>query len=194
MSKILDIITEEIESLYSANFPEFGERLHHLDEIAEELESLLEYGEATLPPYPFTFDNISDFEVNYNFDTEDGDEYVVIVKLIDRVKRIWDLQFGISGGVPTDVINKGKRDKVMSTLVKIVYDFVDRFKPNALRFEPSKNSEYEKQHGNVDNRRYNMYMAYIKKNMRQDYIVYSYGSYIIIERKVKIVDKNLVKI
>jgi hypothetical protein len=178
MSKIRQIINEEIESLYSANFPEFGERLHNLDE----------YGEANVPPYDFTFDNISDFEVNYNFDTEDGDEYIVIIKLIDRVKRIWDMQFGIAGGTPTDVVNKGKRDKVMSTLVRIVYAFVDKFKPNALRFEPSKNK------GDLDMRRYNMYMAYIKQNMRQDYFVYPYQQYIVIERKAKIVDKNIVTV
>jgi len=194
MSLVVNIITEEIESLYSANFPEFGERLHTLNEIEEELESLVEYGEASLPPYPFTFDNISYNEVNYNFDTEDGDEYVVMFNLADRVKRIWELQFGIAGGAPNDVVNRGRRDKVMSTMVKIVNDFIERLKPNYIKFEPSKNEEYEETRGKLDNRRFDMYMAYIKKNGRPDYIVYQYKPYIVIERKVKIVDKNLVTV
>ena len=194
MPKILNIITEELDSLYSANFPSFGERLHNLNEITDELESLLEYGDASLPPYPFKFENISYDEVNYHFDTEDGDEYVVMFNLSDRVKRIWELQFGISGGKPDDVLNKGRREKVMSTIVKIVIDFVDRLKPNYIKFEPSKNTDYEETHGKLDNRRYDMYMAYIKNNMRPDYIVFQYKPYIVIERKVKIVDKNIVTV
>lgn len=194
MSSIINIIEEELESLYSANFPEFGERLHTLNEIEEELESLIEYGEATLPPYPFTFDNISYNEVNYNFDTEDGDDYIVMFNLADRIKRIWELQFGVVGGKPSDVINKGRRDKVMSTIVKIVNDFINRFKPNYIKFEPSKNDEYEETHGKLDTRRFDMYMAYIKNNMRPDYIVFPHKPYIVIERKVKILDKNLVTV
>lgn len=178
MSRIVQIINEEIDNLHSANFPEFGERLHNLDE----------YGEANLPPYDFNVEDLGYDQVNYNFDTEDGDEYVVMFNQFDRIKRIWDLQFGVVDGTPTDVVNRGRRDRVMSTLVKIVNAFIDKYKPNAIRFKPSKSR------GEEDMRRYNMYMAYIKKNMRSDYFVYPYGEYIIIERKIKIVDKNAVTV
>lgn len=178
MSRIVQIINEEIDNLHSANFPKFGERLHNLDE----------YGEANLPPYDFNIEDLGYDQVNYNFDTEDGDEYVVMFNQFDRIKRIWDLQFGVVDGTPTDVVNRGRRGRVMSTLVKIVNAFIDKYKPNAIRFKPSKSK------GEEDMRRYNMYMAYIKKNMRSDYFVYPYGEYIIIERKIKIVDKNAVTV
>ena len=118
MSRIVQIINEEIDNLHSANFPEFGERLHNLDE----------YGEANLPPYDFNIEDLGYDQVNYNFDTEDGDEYVVMFNQFDRIKRIWDLQFGVVDGTPTDVVNRGRRDRVMSTLVKIVNAFIDKYK------------------------------------------------------------------
>lgn len=186
MSKIKQIISEEIESLYSANLPEFGERLLNIDDKYN--HNLDEYGEANLPAYNFNLEDMGYNQVNYNFDTEDGDEYVVIFNQFDRVKRLWDLQFGVTDGTPTDVLNRGRRDRVMSTLVKIVYAFVDKYKPNAIRFKPSKTK------GEEDMRRHTLYMAYIKKNMRPDYFVYPYGEYIIIERKAKIIDKNIVDV
>lgn len=155
--------------------------------INEELQNIFEYGEANLPAYNYNFENLSDFEVQYNFETEDGDDYIVIVKNVDRIKRIWDIQFGIAGETPQTVVNKGRIGNVMATIVKITNDFIDKSKPNILKFEPSKNSDN-------DMRRYNMYMAYIKQHMRLDYFVYEYKPYIIIERKVKIVDKNIVSI
>jgi hypothetical protein len=177
MLSINEIIKEEILNTV-ANYPEFGERLHNLDE----------YGEGTFPAYPFKFQNISFNEVEYDFDTEDGDEYIVIIKQIDRVQNIWDIQFGIAGGEPTDVLNKGRRDYVMSTIVKITNDFIDRFKPNALTFKP------EKSKGENDMRRFNMYMAYIRKNMRDDYMVFERKPHIIIQRKAPIINKNTVTV
>lgn len=181
MSKLINIINEEVEKIFEvddANLPEFGERLHNLDEI----------GEGNKESYPFNFEDISYDEVHYNFDTEDGDEYVVIFNLIDRTIRKWNLQFGVAGGIPTDVINKGRIASVMSTLIKIVNAFIDKYKPNAITFNPSKTK------GDTDMRRYNMYMQYIKHNMRPDYMVLEYKPYIVIERKVKISDKNIVKL
>ncbi|HPC09539.1 MAG TPA: hypothetical protein PLN85_00495 [archaeon] len=192
---IINIIREEIESIYSANFPEFGDRLHHLDldNITEELESIVEYGEATHEPYPFKFDNVSFNEVNYHFDTEE-DEYVVLINLVDRISRKWEVSFGVVGGTPTDILNKGRHFRVMSTITKIINDFIDKYKPNFILIKPSKNDEYEDLYNREDKRRFNMYMAYVKKNMRPDYFAYEYTPYIVIERKVKIKDDNIVTI
>jgi len=173
MLSIKEIINEEIMTTV-ANYPLFGDHLN-----------LNEYGEGTLPAYDFKFQNISFNEVQYDFDTED-DEYIVMIKLIDRIQRIWNMQFGVAGGAPTDVVNKGKRDRVMSTVLKIANNFLDKFKPNALTFEPSKSK------GEDDMRRYNMYMMFIKKNMRPDYFVFERKPLIVIERKVKIFDKNAI--
>ena len=82
----------------------------------------------------------------------------------------------------------------MSTITKIINDFIDKYKPNFILIKPSKNDEYEDLYNREDKRRFNMYMAYVKKNMRPDYFAYEYTPYIVIERKVKIKDDNIVTI
>ena len=173
---IKKIIQEEIMTTV-ANYPQFGDRLNSISEV----------GEGTAGAYPFRFDNVSYNEVNYHFDTEE-DEYVVIISNVDVHAGIWEMQFGTVGGTPQDVTNRGVMFKVMATILQITNDFIDKFKPNALKFKPSKDEERED-----DKRRFNFYMAYIKKNMRTEYMVYEYGDYIIIERKVKI-KSNIPKI
>lgn len=176
MPSIKDIINEEIMSTV-ANYPEFGDRLR----------SISETGEGSSTPYPFKFDNVSYNEVNYNFDTEE-DEYVVIINNVDVHLGIWEMQFGTVGGTPQDVTNRGKVFNVMATILQITNDFIDRYKPNVLRFKPEKDEERQD-----DKRRFNIYMQYIKKNMRPDYMVFEYGDYIVIERKIKI-KSNIPKI
>ena len=176
MLSIVEIINEEIMTSV-ANLPRFGDRLRSISEV----------GEGTAAAYPFKFDNVSYNEVNYNFDTEE-DEYVVIINNVDIHAGIWEMQFGTAGGTPQDVTNRGRMFQVMATILQITSDFIDRYKPNVLRFKPSKDEERED-----DKRRFNFYMAYIKKNMRPEYYVYEYGDYIVIERKVKI-KSNIPKI
>lgn len=176
MLSINEIIQEEIMNTV-ANYPEFGERLHNLDE----------YGEGSITPYPFKFQNISFGLVEYHFDTPE-DEYIVTIVMTSTAKRIWTMEFGVAGGTPEDVINKGHRDSVMSTMIAISNDFLNKYKPNALTFKP------EKTKGDNDMRRFNMYMIFIKKNMRNDYLVYERNPYIVIERKVPIFDKNAVTV
>jgi len=168
-SKVIDIINEEIMTTV-ANFPQFGNRLN----------SISETGDGSAGAYPFRFDNFSNNEIEYNFDTEE-DDYIVPITNIDPYSGIWELQFGVAGGVPEDVINKGRVFKVMGTILQITNDFINRFKPNRLQFKPVKDEERDD-----DKRRFKLYMQYIKKNMRNDYMVFEYGDYIVIERKVKI--------
>lgn len=170
MANIVDIINEEILNTV-ANYPEFGERLKSIDEV----------GEGTAGVYPFHYDNVAYNEINYNFDTEE-DEYIVVITNVDMHAGAWEMQFGTVGGTPQDVVNKGKMYKVMATILQITNDFIDKHKPNILRFKPEKDEERE----DDDMRRFNLYMAYIKKHMRPDYFVFEYGDYIIIERKIKI--------
>ena len=169
MSRIIDIIKEEIMTTV-ANYAGFGYRLN----------SISETGEGNAGAYPFRFDNIADDEVNYNFDTEE-DDYIVVVTNTDIYSGVWELQFGVAGGTPEDVINRGRVFKVMGTILQITQDFIERYKPNILRFKPVKDEERED-----DKRRFNLYMQYIKKNMRREYFVFEYGEYIVIERKIKI--------
>jgi len=165
MLNIIDIINEEIMTTV-ANYPRFGDRLN----------SISETGEGTADSYPFRYDNISDSQVEYHFNTV-GDSYIVEVKNIGMGE--WYMEFGVAGGTPQDVVNKGELFKVMSTVLKIVNDFLDRHEPNVLKFEPSKDEERED-----DNRRFNLYMQFIKKNMRRDYYVEPRGDWISIIRKI----------
>jgi len=180
MSDIKSIINEEIMTTV-ANYPQFGDRLRSISEV----------GDASVPAYPFKFENTSFNEVNYYFDTEE-DEYIVMVNNVDVHAGVWEMQFGTVGGTPDDVVDKGNMYQVLSTILEITNDFIDRFRPNILRFKPSKKKEEDKYNEktgrkkNVDpNQRFNLYMEFIKKNMRQDYSISKYGDYIVFERKIK---------
>lgn len=171
MLDIKKIVREEIEGLnhlYQANFPRFGDRLDSINELFER------------QPYPFTFDNVGFDEVNYHFDSPKN-EYVVIMNNTNPAEGIWYMQFGTVGGTPDEVTNENKVSEVLSTLAKIVNDFADRYKPNTMVIEPAK----DEARSNDDMRRYNIYMNFIKKNMRPDYYVQEYGDKILIQRKVK---------
>lgn len=176
MPDINKIIREEIMTTV-ANFPQFGDRLKSISEV----------GEGSSVGYPFKFEDTSFNEVNYHFDTEE-DEYVVQINNIDPQSRIWSMQFGTVEGTPKDVVNKGRMYNVMATMLQITNDFIDRFKPNGLKIEPTKDEDKEN-----DKQRLQLYMQYVKRNMRKDYLAYEYGDSIIIERKAKI-DSNIPKI
>ena len=97
----------------------------------------------------FQIQNVSFNEVNYHFDTEE-DEYVVLINLVDRISRKWEVSLGVVGGTPTDILNKGRHFRVMSTITKIINDFIDKYKPNFILIKPSKNDEYEEDVYNFD--------------------------------------------
>jgi hypothetical protein len=176
MPTIIDIINEEIMNTV-ANYPLFGDHLRSISEV----------GEGTTTAYPFKFENTSFDEVHYYFNTEKY-EYDVQINQTDPHANIWDMQFGAVGGSVKDITNEGKPFQIMSTLIQITNDFIEKFKPNVLRFKPEKDEERPD-----DNRRFNFYMAFIKKNMRPEYFVFKYGDYIVIERKTKI-KSNILKI
>ena len=172
MSRVTEIIKEEIMTSV-ANYPQFGDRLNSINEV----------GDASGKPYSFKFEDVSFNEVHYSFITEDQDDYIVYITNTDIQNGVWDMQFGVSGGGPEDVINKGRMYSVMSTILKITNDFIDKRKPNILKFEPAKKNDNERS----DNmQRFKLYMAYLKKNMRPEYFGFEYYPYIVIERKVKI--------
>lgn len=169
MSRINYIIVEEIMTTVP-NFAGFGDRLG----------SISETGEGNAGAYQYRFNNVSDNEIEYNFETEE-DDYIVLMNTTSVQHGMWEMQFGVAGGTPDDVINKGNIFKVMATILQITNDFINNFKPNTLRFKPVKDEERDN-----DKRRFKLYMQYIKKNMRNDYMVFEYGDYIVIERKNKI--------
>lgn len=173
MSKIERIIIEEIENLYSANFPEFGERLHNLDELEV----------TTKEPYAFKRSDLSYNYVEYEFDTESS-EYLATFDLEDRIKRIWSFQFGVADGTPESMTGEFKVANIMSTMTEIILDFIEKYKPNAIKIHPS------------DKRRFRLYTAAIKEVEKDNpnYYPRYFGEYIVIERKAKIFDKNAISL
>ena len=169
MSRITEIINEEIMTTV-ANYPQFGDRLH-----------LNETGEGSAKPYPYKFNDVSFSEVEYTFETEDQDEYIVEVINTDMINRIWDMQFNIKGEDHEYVADKGRMFSVMSTLLKISEEFIEKYKPNILKFRPS-----DKEGGEPDMRRFKLYLAYVERNIKPEYYAYEYYPFIVIERKVKI--------
>jgi hypothetical protein len=176
MLDIKKIINEEIMTTV-ANYPQFGERLRSIDEI----------GDASSQAYPYEYDNTSFNEVHYYFSTPEYD-YDVQINNTDPRAGTWDLQFSPVGQSVEMVTNEGKQFKIMSTVLQIINEFIDKHTPNRLSFKPVKDKTKDD-----DNRRFNFYMTYIKQHMRNDYIVYKYGDYIVIERKIKI-KSNIPKI
>ena len=139
-----------------------------------------EVGEGTAKPYGFSIvydQRGKKGNVAYrlvSFTTEDGDKYEVSMSAFwgdSRVAEKFDahltIDFGIKEGgfLDTDtVVSKGRLFKVMATIVKIARDFMDDldYKEkgiNTLRILPTKTE------GEFDDRRANLYMAYIKRQL-----------------------------
>jgi len=139
-----------------------------------------EVGEGTAKPYGFSIDddqrnsNKNGAYRRVSFTTEDGDKYEVSMSafwgdsyVAEKFDAHLTIDFGIKEGgfLDTDtVVSKGRLFKVMATIVKIARDFMDDldYKEkgiNMLRILPTKTE------GEFDDRRANLYMAYIKRQL-----------------------------
>ena len=128
-----------------------------------EYENIFEVGDASVPAYPFvrtdrsTTDN--PYFVAYEFVTDAGINYEVTFA---KVHGVISINFSANNSI-NDVVNKGEMYAVMSTITKIIIQYLRSFKKNAsvkfIKIEPSKNFE-------GDRRRTNLYLAYIKKQLR----------------------------
>ena len=139
-----------------------------------------EVGEGTAKPYGFSIvydQRGKKGNVAYrlvSFTTEDGDKYEVSMSAFWGDSRVAEkfgahltIDFGVKEGGFLDtntVVSKGRLFKVMATIVKIARDFMDDldYKEkgiNQLRILPTKTRSDE------DDRRANLYMAYIKRQL-----------------------------
>ena len=133
--------------------------------IKEEID-LFELGEINLPSYPFTLDN-----GNYYFDVDD-DKYEVLFKKFLNSDYGYDVTFKTINNLHSFDTNKNKQYKIMSTIITILKNFIEKNKPLAIGFSGSKTK------GSNDNRRINMYNAYVSKN------------FVNTEYELKIIDSN----
>jgi hypothetical protein len=134
---------------------------------------LNEIGEGT-KTYSWRFDDEdADGNYFYSFDTEKSTYTVGVANLEDGM---YDLSFNTTSpdGDPDVSLdtNEGVPLRVLSTVVDIAKDFIQRAKPESVIFRPIKTKEADKQD---DMRRYKLYGAYIRKNIPSDYNVIDFG-------------------
>jgi hypothetical protein len=127
---------------------------------------LLEIGEATAEPFKFVKSSSNEKQTSYSFKTDSNLEYVAEFDLIDYAAvqgNTYEFSFKTESGGYTDTTNKGEIARIMSTLVKILLDFINA---NKLKFhimiDPAKVDE-------KDNRRGKLYQLYVKKNLPSGY-------------------------
>jgi hypothetical protein len=143
--------------------------------------SLNEIGEGT-KPFSWKF-NGKDSAGNYfySFDTDNSTYDVAIADLEDGM---YELSFNtISKDGDPDVsldTNEGVPFRVLSTVVEIAKDFLQKVNPYIVIFRPIKTKETNKQN---DTRRYKLYGAYLKKNLPSNYELVDLGEMYKIERK-----------
>jgi hypothetical protein len=128
-------------------------------------ESLREIGEGT-QPFPWHFnDTDEDGNYFYSFKTPKNDYSVGIADLEDGM---YELSFNTVENASLDT-NEGVMLKVLSTVVEITKDFIQKAKPDIMYFRPIKTG------GPEDSRRGRIYAAYLKKNLPSDYNLMTTG-------------------
>jgi hypothetical protein len=108
-------------------------------------------------------------EYVYNFYNKNNERYVVNINRSTRQagnKNVyyWNISFKTRDDYKV-ITNIGDMYNIMATVLEIVRDFIRRENPDYMTFAPSKNNP-------DDYRRFNLYNAYIKKNLPFEYEAY----------------------
>lgn len=138
-----------------------------------DMSKLNEIGEGT-KTYSWKFDDEdADGNYFYSFDTDNSTYSVGVANLEDGM---YDLSFNTTSkdGDPDTSLdtNEGVPLRVLSTVVDIARDFIQRANPGTVIFRPIKTKEIDKQD---DMRRYKLYGAYIRKNLPSEYRLIDFG-------------------
>jgi hypothetical protein len=146
---------------------------------------LKEVGEATTTPYKWKKASTKEDVVYFTFTTDQGSIYKVALDnyvyedFYDNNKEYpaIEVSFGIKENgaySPSTVTNKGEMYRVMSTIVDIIKDYLNRNKMiKAIIYQPLKKE------GEKGFKRNDLYMAYIKKQIPGATFEDSYGSVIV---------------
>ena len=143
--------------------------------------TLKEIGEGT-KTYSWRFDDEdADGNCFYSFDTENSTYSVGVANLEDGM---YDLSFNTTSkdGDPDTGLdtNEGVPLRVLSTVVEVAKDFLKRKDPEIVIFRPIKTKEANK---GGDQRRFNLYGAYLRKNLPSNYNLMTVGdSYRILKK------------
>jgi len=124
--------------------------------IQSDEDKINEIGDMSSKSY--SFKNIT--ATKYSFFTDSGLEYIVEFEIDEPYARVdFYIKNSKSDNIWKEKINRGEIFRVMSTITNIVNKFLNESpKIDVLVIEPSKQDI-------DDNRRYNLYMAFIQKNI-----------------------------
>lgn len=136
-------------------------------------EDVNEIGDASASPYSYRsstngLGNDDTLDQRYLFTTDSGIKYLVLIEPTGPTLKQYSIAFASKGTEKDDwwsfnsVHSKGEVYRVMSTVVSIIKDFLKKNpKVFKLVFSPSaKDGE-----GVIDNQRYRLYTAFIKKQI-----------------------------
>jgi hypothetical protein len=149
---------------------DYGKKNVAVYDLAQ-VESINEIGEGT-KPYTWEFvEKDDDGNYFYAFSTEKNFYDVGIADLEDGM---YDLSFNAMGGDRgTDLdTNEGVPLRVLSTVVDIAKDFIQKTDPEIVIFRPIKTKETNRED---DQRRFKVYGAYLRKNLPSNYNLMTFG-------------------
>jgi hypothetical protein len=154
--------------------------------VSKKLNKLNEIGDSSAKSYDYTLTLNSWYSVKYEFITDSDLNYVVLFDKSDDISDVVFYAQGLKSSTGSKfkaTSNRGELFKIMSTVVKIVIDFLSKNSNiNTLVIEPSKQDE-------GDDRRLNLYMQYIKNVIDpKEYDVKSDSKEIVISRKTNLED------
>lgn len=145
---------------------------------------LNEIGEGNLQPYEISIVKSTDTYKEYKFVTEDNDEYHFEFNKPNLDDNMWRADFGVVDGSEvgnfsyTKIVDKGRLYRVMSTIIKLMRGFFANTNPDILVIEPIKTKN------KYDDRRFSLYLQFIKKHLPLGYEYTENSKEILIKKKV----------
>jgi hypothetical protein len=133
--------------------------------VTDQDYTLTEIGEGT-KPFDWRFDE-EDADGNY-FYLFNTDKHKYAVGIANLEDGMYELSFNTVEHSSLDT-NEGVMLRVLSTVVEITKDFIQRVHPEGMYFRPIKTG------GPEDSRRGRIYAAYLKKNLPSDYSLMTTG-------------------
>ena len=143
---------------------------------------LQEIGDASVEPYEFEGpEEMTEWDVMYEFSASDEFGEIMYAVQFERNPRRefkpgekddwrWDIGFSIGEGKPGDLTEQGQPLKIMSTVVAIIRDFIDR--PEAgdgTRGYSFKGVTKKGESAREQTQRTKLYLRFLEKNLPDDF-------------------------
>lgn len=144
---------------------------------------LFELGEANLRPFDwFLFGLIKkDGDMTYVYKFKEGDLNYSVNLIQGSMNDTYSLTFDVDGDTKI-VTNHGQQFRIISTVLDILFSFVDQYDPDTIDFIGAvKGNEKEgQQQAGIRTR---LYREYIKKNLPDEYKMVDKGNRTLIQKR-----------